>query len=561
MPKRSFRFASCSFGFFITALSVCLFFLLPSVSNAQHESEKGLPFVTNFSGKDYHGGVQNWSIVEDKKGFMYFGNASYIMHYDGVRWKKILTRPSGAYGSIRSMAINKHEIIYYSGISDFGYLSMDDSLGEMKAHSLLSYIPKALRDFNDVKTVFVGSDGFVYFQSRERIFRFKEDALGKVIEGSLKTWEPKSKFMYAFYVDGDYFVHQQNLGLYKLNNDSLELIPGSEFLGKERMQVMVPYARDKDNNKQYLAGLFYSGLYLYNGKTFTPFHTEADSILKATLYAGVILKDGSYAFATAGKGLAIIDKNGKTIQLVNRRSGLQDESIYGLYPDKNGNLWLALDNGISRVQTSSPFTQFNAQSGIKTQVLAINRFQGDLYLGTTNGPLRFNSSTAMFDRLPEVGSNQSFALVTDNDQMLIATDGLYAEKNKKTTLIAASIGGNLQLSSLFIPTKYPNLLFAGEAINGLAVFERKTVSDQWKHVGYMSGGTQQTWFFSEEKDGEIWAGTQNEVVYKIIPVLNADGSIDLKKSHAEAFGKANGLGSGSGYVVPYMEKHFFRAIL
>ena len=47
--------------------------------------------------------------------------------------------------------------------------------------------------------------------------------------------------MYAFYVDGVYYVHQLGLGLFKMINDSLELIPGSEFLGKERMQVMLPF--------------------------------------------------------------------------------------------------------------------------------------------------------------------------------------------------------------------------------------------------------------------------------------------------------------------------------
>ncbi|MBS1917506.1 MAG: response regulator [Bacteroidetes bacterium] len=534
-----------------------ILFYSPFFIHAQSAAEKGLPFVTNFSAKDYHGNVQNWSIAEDKRGLLYFGNATYIMQYDGVKWRKITTRPAGSYGSVRSMALNKRGNIYYTGVSDFGYLSMDDSLGEMKAHSLLKYIPEPLREFSEMKTVLITNDGYVYFQSRERLFRFKEDSSGKIIEGSLKNWEPKSKFMYAFYVDGDYFVHQQNLGLYKMDHDSLELIPGSEFLGKERMQVFVHYPPDKDNNKQYIAGLFYSGLYLFNGKTFTSFKTESDSILHATLYAGALLKDGAYAFSTAGKGLVIIDKNGKTLQVVNRRSGLQDESIYALYPDEKGNIWLALDNGISRVQTSSPFTQFNAQSGIKTQVLAIDRFEGTLYLGTTNGPLRFNSSKGLFEHIDEVGSNQVFAFVNDHDQMLIATDGLYAVKKNKVRLVSASVGGNLQLSCLFIPTKYPNLLIGGDAINGMAVFERKNASDKWKHTGYFPGITQQIWFFAEDKDGEIWAGTQNNIVYKIIPVLDKDGFVDLKKSHTEALGTENGLGTGSGYVVTIHGEVFF----
>ena len=85
----------------------------------------------------------------------------------------------------------------------------------------------------------------------------------------MKVWKPKTKFMYAFYLDGEYYVHQQGLGLFKMTNDSLVLVPGSEFLGKERMQVMLPY-KTTGNEKQYLIGMFYSGLYLYDGKTFRP---------------------------------------------------------------------------------------------------------------------------------------------------------------------------------------------------------------------------------------------------------------------------------------------------
>ena len=78
--------------------------------------------------------------------------------------------------------------------------------------------------------------------------------------------------MYAFFYDGVYFVHEQGVGLMRLKNESFELIPGSEFLGKERMNVMLPYTPPGPDNdtttKQYLVGLFYGGLYIFDGKTF-----------------------------------------------------------------------------------------------------------------------------------------------------------------------------------------------------------------------------------------------------------------------------------------------------
>ena len=116
--------------------------------------------------------------------------------------------------------------------------------------------------------------------------------MASIKKSDIKVWEPQTKFMYAFYLDGNYYVHQQGMGLFKMENDSLVLIPGSDFLGKERMQVMLPYPAATNGDKQYLIGLFYSGLYLFDGKNFKAFKTEGDSQIKSgpVLYRGIKLK-------------------------------------------------------------------------------------------------------------------------------------------------------------------------------------------------------------------------------------------------------------------------------
>jgi len=466
---------NCSFCFvkFKTLNRLCrnaLFFVsifLPVILVAQSHPEKGLPFVTNFSPKTFGSYPQTWAVAQDDKGLMYFGNQGYILQYDGVKWQKINCARSGTV-AIRSLAKNKNGIIYYAAIGDFGYLS-PDSLGQIKAHSLLDYVPDSLRNFNDIWSVYPTNEG-VYFQARERIFMLKTNSEGKPT-GEIRSWNPKTKFMYAFYLDDVYYVHQLGLGLFKMINNSLELIAGSEFLGKERMQVMLPYF--EDDKREYLIGMFYGGLYIYDGKNFRRFSVEADSLLKATLYKAALLKDGSYALATAGKGLVIMDKEGKTLQVINRAAGLQDESVYSVYPDNEGNVWMGLDNGISKIETASPLTQFTIQSGITTAALCVDRFEGSLYLGTTNGLLRLNDNTNHFEPIKDIYTNQVFAFWEDNGEMIVATDGLYSVKDKKTRIIHRSISGNMQLAALYIPKKYPNVLFTGESIQGLAVFTRK----------------------------------------------------------------------------------------
>jgi len=69
-----------------TVYTFCLVIMLfPQVSIAQSEAEQGLPFITNYSPKTYKAFPQNWSIAEDDRGIMYFGNQNIILEYDGLR--------------------------------------------------------------------------------------------------------------------------------------------------------------------------------------------------------------------------------------------------------------------------------------------------------------------------------------------------------------------------------------------------------------------------------------------------------------------------------------------
>lgn len=530
----------------VFVVTIAIYFTLDLLSpvsvKAQLNAEKGLPFITNYSPKTFNALPQTWCTEEDNEGVMYFGIQNFILQYDGIKWRKIILTQEGGTTVIRSMNKSSNGRIYYGGYGDMGYL-YKDSTGQVKPKSLLDVIPQKNRDFSDVWTTYC-TDNSIYFQSREYIFRVSEEGNKR----NVKVWKPQTKFMYAFYIDGNYFVHQQGLGLYKIVNDSLTFIPGSEFLGKERVQVMLPY-KGTTNEQQYLVGMFYSGLYLYNGKTFTPFKTEADPIINSgsILYKALRLSDGTYALTTTGKGMVTIDKDGKLLQRINRDVGLQDESIYGLFEDSHNILWLDLDNGISRVEIASPVSKFALQSGINTGVLCIKRYNGSLYIGTTNGLLKLNPATAHFDPVEGIPQNQIFSLLDDGNELLVPGDGLFAVKNGKTFTIRPSVSGDLTLSALYQPRNRPDILLAGGPF-GVALFNRtKQTGDKWNFTGYIKGVADQIWSFSENSDGTIWAGTQGGVVY-LLTIPNDLSKVDLNTIPFERYGSEQGLKAGLGQV-------------
>ena len=67
---------------------VFLFLLISAcLTWTAHSQEQKQFFIQNYSPKTYQASPQNWSIVQDKRGVMFFGNTDGILEYDGKNWK------------------------------------------------------------------------------------------------------------------------------------------------------------------------------------------------------------------------------------------------------------------------------------------------------------------------------------------------------------------------------------------------------------------------------------------------------------------------------------------
>ena len=525
-----------------------------SVAFGQAGNEKGLPFVKNYSPQLYEGLNTNWSVIQDNNGIMYFGNStsgSDILQYDGVHWTKIDALGKALINRCFKKAENG--TVYYGGSNNFGYLG-PDSLGKTAEFSLSKYVPKNKQDFTDVWSIQVaGKD--IYFQSRERLFRLTKSG-DKWIT---KTWDPSTHFMYSFYLDGVLYIHQQGKGLYKMINDSLVLIPGSEFLGKERMQIMLPYkSNNNSNSPEYLIGTFTRGLFLFDGKNFKSFPTDADSLFKnSMLYRGMQV-NGNYALSIIGRGVVVIDPEGKIKQHFNKTTGLASDIVYDFVIGKRGALWLATDNGISKVDINSPFTTFNSQSGISAAPLSMARLpDGTLYVGSNNGLLRYNPATDNFQLVTQIPRDQMFTVIADGNTLLIPANGLYMIKDGKVALVQASVNDSLKISHLFISKKYPDLLYAATTF-GLTLFVRdhnKTTG--WKYLGYFPKSPPNIFGIAEDDNGRTWAGSQIGVAIRVTPFFDKNGQPDVLKSKVETFGKDEGLKGFSSRVFSMNHQIYF----
>lgn len=142
----------------LTALTNSLLLAQPSVLPS---AEVGLPFIQNFTSKDYNAHSQNWEVLQDQRGLMYFANGLGVLEYDGVSWR-LIPVPNGS--GVYSLGMDQQGRIYVGAKGDFGYLAAD-SVGQRQFVSLLDHLSADYRDFSSVWDISTTAEG-VYFRSR-----------------------------------------------------------------------------------------------------------------------------------------------------------------------------------------------------------------------------------------------------------------------------------------------------------------------------------------------------------------------------------------------------------
>jgi len=525
------------------------------------DREAGRPFVRNYGPKEYGGADQNWVVLQDRRGVMYVGNNVGILEYDGSSWRTI---PVPNKTAIRSLAMDASGRVYVGAVGDLGYLAPDVT-GQMQFASLLDRIPEGDRAFADVWRTHATPEG-VYFQSQARLFRWAGDRM--------KVWTPTTRFNRASVVDGRLLLTQAEGGLMELAGDTFRSLPGCERFRLEVYPVLLPYG-----DGRMLIGTRADGLFLYDGTTATPFPTEVDDVITAnSLYRGTVLPDGTFALATTGAGLAIIDRSGRRVQVVDKSGGLRSDGVYFVHPDRQGALWLGLASGIARVETPSPVTFFGEQSGIEGGVTQFVRHRGRLYIVTENGayhlrPAADGRAGAAAQRWAEFrpvantsaqGWSQSwwFLSMTDLDggrgsSLLVATsDGVFEIDGETATIVRPSVARSFNASVLVRSKKDPSRVYVG-LFDGLASLRR--VGGRWVDEGRVAGISDEVRTIVEASDGRVWLGTGATGILRVdlSPGALRAGGLLPENPTIERFGPASGLPQG-GVAVQALagEPHF-----
>ncbi|MCP4657476.1 MAG: hypothetical protein GY856_18890, partial [bacterium] len=416
-------------GRLFAALAVGL--LLPaSTAPAATPGERGKPFLATFTPDEYDAQTQNWSVAQDQRGIVYAANLDGVLEYDGVRWRLI-----GTPGKISawSLARGADGTLWVGASGDLGFLR-PDSRGSGRFVSLLEHVPEGLRGFGAVRQIVPTPEG-VFFLEARHLFRWRGGGEGDE-PTAMKIWDlgkkDPSTFSHLSYVQDRLLVARQGVGLLELHGESFEPLAGSELFAEHSVEAVGSL-----EDGTLVVGTFTEGLFLYDGTSARRWETAAGAYARDKLTTGVTrLADGRFALTTYRGGVALFDRSGTVVRVVDKASGLPDNTVRGpAYEDAQGGLWLPLNHGLARVEVGSALEYYDDDLGLDGLILSVLRQRGTLYAGTTQGlfalePAASGAGMAQFVRVAGIEGGCG-DLLAFRDRLLAATSrGVFEVKTE-----------------------------------------------------------------------------------------------------------------------------------
>ncbi len=390
--------------------------------------------------------------------------------------------------------------VYVGGQGDFGYLRQEEN-GSYAYASLLDKVPQEDRKFLDVWRIFPDPSG-VYFSSYSRIFRLDG-------EGRVKVWKPDSNFGRAVFVLGKLYVKTPEQGLLRMEGDRLARVAGGAMFTK----LGVPDAVDSPG-----AALVATPGALFRldaAGSVQPFPTNADDWLaKNLLYTIKILPGGEIAAGTRNGGLALLNPSGTLDRILSKADGLPDDFVNAVFPDRQGGVWIAGNNGIARFAPA--ITRFDASLGLEGDVQCMQRIGEALYVGTLKGLYRMRSSAGQPSYFDKVAGLEGgvFVIQPWHDGALIGgIGGVFLVRGSKAELVFDDVRPKTIFDISPSPAD-PSTFYAAGVAGTVRLTWEGGSHPATSQAGLFSAQGQEFRTVVEDTDGKVWATTR-EAVWRI----------------------------------------------
>mgnify|MGYP001215051933 CR=1 FL=1 len=450
-----------------------------------------LPPVQNFAPETYAAENQNWAITQGANDFIYVANNSGLLEYDGARWR-VYDSPNKTI--IRAVEASGDRI-YTGAYMEFGYWEPDQK-GLLEYHSLIENEELKLVEDEQFWNIFT-IDNLVLFQSLNRIYSYDTQ------NQSIEIFAPEGNITKAFQIDKSVYFQLEGQGLFQLQEGKAVLISEDSFLKND---VLVGFFKEED---QYVMIMARSGFFSLQNDEVNALPIP-QSIQDAVIYSCQRLRDGSLMVGTISSGLIHLDKSFNVEYVLNQQRGLGNNTILYIEEDRDANVWLGLDNGVSVINSSTAFKVFKDNAGKLGSVYTAARVGDYLYLGTNQGLFYRNvqDKTASYQLIPGT-KGQVWSLDKLGDDLFCGHhEGTFLVNEARVTQLA-KIPGTWQVQWL---DEARGLAMQGN-YSGLYILQK--TGDAWQLRNKISGFDISSRYFGMGADQAIYVSHEYKGVFKL----------------------------------------------
>lgn len=439
-------------------------------------------------------------ILQDSRGFMWFGTRDGLNKYDGYQFTVYRNDPSS-----------------------------DNSLSH-------NYVSDMVEDFEGNLWIATYGGGLDMFDWEKEKFIHHRTATGSI--NSIP-----SNYLHTVFEDSDQnlWVGTAGAGLSRFDRSTRRFIGYPH--GKDHPKSLYGNSVNdilEDHQHNLWLSTVDGGLSMFTKKTESFIHFPEDpknpKSLSTNRVSTLLLDKSDRLWVATREGLELFDRKKKEfrhfIHLPGKPNSIPSNVVLALEEDNAGNLWIGTENG--GLSIFNPTTeQFDNYAQDDVDKLSLNNnslwslykdVKGNMWIGTFSGGINFvNRDASKFNHYRHASSpltlsnNSVWAIEEDSESNLwIGTDGgglnmldrkLGLFTSYKNTTEANSLCGNYVLSLAFDKN---NDLWVGTWGNGVSVFNRDKKS--FKHFSYdrsdsASLSSPNVWTIFKDSKDQMWLGT------------------------------------------------------
>ena len=325
--------------------------------------------IRSYGPEDGLAGAPVWRMTQDERGVMWFATQGGVSSYDGVSFRSITVENGLPSAFVELVARARDGSLWLGTLT--GLVRYDGTSLKMIADPHGRWSGTLDRHGN----VWYGDvAGVNVFDGRtRRSFGAAEGMAGEEV--------------YSVTPIGDsIWIGRRESGAVEMRVDGTKLLGVRHYRPSDGLAHPTVRAIVRDREGRIYFGTRGAGISRFDGKSFVTFDTR-HGLPSNDVYAMLITRRGELVVGTLDNGLAICDlPDFQRCRTINVENGLHARSVFSLFEDREGNLWIGLVNGVSKL-ISLNAESYTEQQGLPSDHIyaILPEANGEVWIATLGG--------------------------------------------------------------------------------------------------------------------------------------------------------------------------------